>query len=70
MHDLVIRHARLFDGSGAAGKIGDLAIADGRIAQLGGAGGASVGAGREEVEVEGLALMPGIIDSHTHYDAQ
>lgn len=70
MHDLVIRNARLFDGSGAAGKIGDLAVAGGRIAELGGPGGARVGAGREEVEAEGLALMPGIIDSHTHYDAQ
>ncbi len=35
MHDLVFRNARLFDGSGAAGKLGDLAIAGGRIAELG-----------------------------------
>jgi len=74
MHDLVIRNARLYDGDGAAGKVGDLAVAGGRIAALGAAGGAaggaSVGEGREEVDAEGLALMPGIIDSHTHYDAQ
>ena len=66
MHDLVFRNARLFDGSGAAGKFGDLAVAGGRIAELG----RGVGAGREEIDAEGLALMPGIIDSHTHYDAQ
>ena len=74
MHDLVIRNARLYDGGGAAGTVGDLAVAGGRIAELGAAGGAagraSVGEGREEVDAEGLALMPGIIDSHTHYDAQ
>ncbi len=66
MHDLVIRNARLFDGSGAAGAMGDLAVAGGRIAELG----AEVGEGREEVDAGGLALMPGIIDTHTHYDAQ
>jgi N-acyl-D-aspartate/D-glutamate deacylase len=66
MHDLVFRDARIFDGSGAAGTLGDLAVAGGRIAELG----RGVGAGREEIDAEGLALMPGIIDSHTHYDAQ
>ena len=66
MHDLVFRNARVFDGSGAAGTLGDLAVAGGRIAELG----RGVGAGREEIDAEGLALMPGIIDSHTHYDAQ
>jgi N-acyl-D-aspartate/D-glutamate deacylase len=66
MHDLVIRNATLFDGGKAAGKRGDLAVAGGRIAEIG----ASVGAGREEIDADGLALMPGIVDSHTHYDAQ
>jgi len=66
MHDLVFRDARIFDRSGAAGTLGDLAVAGGRIAELG----RGVGAGREEIDAEGLALMPGIIDSHTHYDAQ
>ena len=27
MHDLVIRNARLYDGDGAVGKVGDLAVA-------------------------------------------
>jgi N-acyl-D-aspartate/D-glutamate deacylase len=66
MHDLVIRNARLFDGSRTPGKLGDLAVSGGRIAELGDA----VAEGREEIDGSGLALMPGIIDSHTHYDAQ
>ena len=66
MHDLLIRNAILFDGSGAAPITGDLAVKDGRIAALG----ADLGAARETLDADGLALMPGIIDNHTHYDAQ
>jgi len=66
MHDLVIRNARLYDGSGRPAVTGDLAVKDGRIAAVG-----SVADGaRESVDAAGLALMPGIIDNHTHYDAQ
>ena len=66
MHDLVIRNAVLHDGTGAPGVRGDLAVDGERIAAIGDA----VGAARIEVDAQGLALMPGIIDGHTHYDAQ
>ena len=66
MHDLVIRNAQLYDGLGAPPRPGDLAVGGGRIAAIG----AGVGAAREEVDAQGLALAPGIIDNHTHYDAQ
>ncbi len=66
MHELVIRNATLYDGTGAPGRIGSLAVDDGRITAMGD----DVGPGRTEVNAEGLALMPGIIDGHTHYDAQ
>jgi N-acyl-D-aspartate/D-glutamate deacylase len=66
MHDLAIRNALLLDGLGGAPVHGDLAVADGRIAAIG----RGVGAARETLDAEGLALMPGIIDNHTHYDAQ
>jgi N-acyl-D-aspartate/D-glutamate deacylase len=66
MHDLVFRNALLLDGTGAPGTIGDLAVDDGRIAALG----RVETPGRQEVDASGLALMPGIIDGHTHYDAQ
>jgi N-acyl-D-aspartate/D-glutamate deacylase len=66
MHDLVIRNALILDGTGAPGRVASLAVTGGRIAAIG----SDVGAGRREIDAEGLALMPGIIDGHTHYDAQ
>ena len=66
MHDLVIRNALLVDGLGSPPKRGDLAVKDGKIRET---GKASL-PGKEIIDADGLALMPGIIDNHTHYDAQ
>src|SRR5690242_18585913 len=66
MHDLVIRNAMLFDGTGAPGRRASLAVAQGRIAEID----RDVGRGRREIDGDGLTLAPGIIDTHTHYDAQ
>ena len=67
--DLLIKNAILFDGTGAApGAAQDVSVRDGRIAEIG--VGLAAGKGAEVIDAEGLALMPGIIDSHTHYDAQ
>ena len=66
MHDLVIRGALLLDGLGSEPRRGDLAVAHGKISALGKVDGAA----RETIDADGLALMPGIIDNHTHYDAQ
>jgi N-acyl-D-aspartate/D-glutamate deacylase len=66
MFDLLIRDALLLDGLGGAPRAGDLAVAGGRIAAIGRAPGPA----RETIDADGLALMPGIVDNHTHYDAQ
>jgi N-acyl-D-amino-acid deacylase len=66
MHDLLIRNALLLDGRGSAPARGALAVKDGRIAAVGEVDGAA----KETLDADGLALMPGIIDNHTHYDAQ
>jgi len=66
MHDLVIENATLIDGLGTPARPGSLAVKDGRITALGD----EVGSGRERIDAQGLALAPGIIDLHTHYDAQ
>ena len=67
MDDLLIRGAVLLDGSGADAARGDLAVRDGRIRAI--APSLPVDA-RRVIDADGLALMPGIIDSHTHFDAQ
>ena len=67
MHDLLVRNALIFDGSGGDPVVGDVAVDGGRITAIGRAPGASA---REVIAADGLALMPGIIDSHTHFDAQ
>jgi N-acyl-D-aspartate/D-glutamate deacylase len=66
MLDLVIRGATVYDGSGKPGVPADVAVRDGRIAEVGRVNDAA----RERVDAAGLALMPGIVDLHTHYDAQ
>ncbi|MFN0313468.1 MAG: amidohydrolase family protein [Burkholderiales bacterium] len=66
MHDLIIRNATLYDGSGAAPAQASVAVKDGNIRAVGRVEGAAA----QSVEASGLALMPGIIDTHTHYDAQ
>jgi N-acyl-D-aspartate/D-glutamate deacylase len=66
MFDLVIKDAEIFDGSGAQPIHGEVGITDGKIAAIG----SRLGAAKETVTADGLALAPGIIDGHTHYDAQ
>ena len=66
MYDLVIRGATVIDGLGHDPRRADLAVKDGRIAAIGEVGRDAA----EIVDAGGLALMPGIIDLHTHYDAQ
>jgi N-acyl-D-aspartate/D-glutamate deacylase len=67
MNDLLIRHATLYDGSGADARRADLAVRAGRIAAI---APTLPKDAKQVVDGDGLALMPGIIDSHTHYDAQ
>ena len=66
MFDLVIKDAEIHDGAGSAPVRGDLGVTGGKIAAIGG----KLGAAKETVKADGLALAPGIIDGHTHYDAQ
>ena len=66
MHDLVIDNAVVLDGLGGDPRPGGVAVAGGRIAAVG----RDLGPARERVDARGLALTPGIVDIHTHYDAQ
>ena len=64
--DVVIRNGSLVDGTGSEPVTGDIAILDGKIAQVG----IVAGIGREEIDASNLAVAPGFIDIHTHFDPQ
>ena len=64
--DLVIRNARVVDGTGAASFAADVALKDGVIASIG----KFTGSATREIDAKGHALAPGFIDIHTHYDPQ
>jgi len=66
MHDLVIDNAVVLDGLGGPARAGGVAVAGGRIAAVG----HDLGPAHQRVDATGLALAPGIVDIHTHYDAQ
>jgi N-acyl-D-amino-acid deacylase len=63
--DLILRRARVVDGSGGEPEILDVAIANGRIAAI--APTLSLTA-HTVIDAEGLVLAPGFIDTHTHDD--
>ena len=66
MVDLVIRGATIVDGLGHEPRRADLAVKDGRIANIG----EIKDPAARTIDADGLTLAPGIIDIHTHYDAQ
>jgi N-acyl-D-aspartate/D-glutamate deacylase len=63
--DIVVRGGTLVDGSGAPGRLADLAIRDGVVCEIG----AGL-RGERELDASGCVVAPGFIDIHTHYDAQ
>ena len=65
MHDLLIRGARIVDGTGAPAVSGDVAVEDGVIGEVGRLGRP---AARRVVAADGAVLAPGFIDLHTHSD--
>ncbi|MGJ5065863.1 N-acyl-D-amino-acid deacylase family protein [Bradyrhizobium oligotrophicum] len=64
--DLVIRGGTVADGSGGELREADVAIADGRILEVG----KVTASGREEIDAHGKLVTPGFVDVHTHYDGQ
>ena len=66
MLDVVLRNATVVDGTGAPGRRADVGVAGDRIAALG----TVDEQGATEIDAEGLVVAPGIVDPHTHYDAQ
>lgn len=66
MYDLIVENAVVYDGLGNPPIEGGVAVKDGRVAAVGEIDGDA----GERVDAGGLALAPGIVDLHTHFDAQ
>jgi len=65
MAELVIRGGTVVDGTGAPGRVADVAIDEGVVREIG-----PNLRGERELDASGCAVAPGFIDIHTHYDAQ
>jgi N-acyl-D-aspartate/D-glutamate deacylase len=66
MYDRIIKGGTIVDGSGALQFTGDVAIQDGRIAEIG----RVTAPARETIDAAGLLVTPGWVDIHSHYDGQ
>ncbi len=64
-YDLIVRSARVVDGSGAPGFQGDVAVRGGRFAYV---GPACPGRGHLEIDGTGRVVAPGFVDIHAHSD--
>ena len=64
--DLLIRDARVVDGTGMPAFAADVAVSGSRIARIG----RIRERARRVVDAGGRVLAPGFIDVHTHYDVQ
>src|SRR5438874_182545 len=63
VHDVVIRHGLVVDGTGAPARIADVALDGDRIAAIGDLAGAR---GRREIDATGLAVAPGFVNMLSH----
>ena len=64
MADTIIRNATIIDGTGADRFVGDVAVDDGHITEVGDTSGSAT----QEIDATGLVLAPGFVDVHTHDD--
>ncbi len=66
---IVLDHARLIDGTGAAPRDGVRVTVEGnRIASVEPSDGRPIGSGADVVDLSGRVLMPGLIDLHFHIE--
>ena len=65
-YDIVIKNGTVVDGTGAPRFRADVAVADGKIAEVG----TVTDSAARVIDAADLIVTPGFVDPHTHYDAQ
>src|SRR5258708_32692255 len=65
-YDMLIRNGLVIDGNGTPGGHADVAVAGGKIVEIGRIDGTA----RQTIDASDCVVSPGFIDPHTHYDAQ
>ena len=65
-YDLLLKNGRVVDGSGMPSFHGDVAVAGGKIVEIG----KLTGPATQVIDADGLVIAPGFVDNHCHYDAQ
>jgi len=65
-YDLLLKNGRIIDGSGMPAYRGDVAVRNGKIADMGKLRGSAT----RTIDVDGMVIAPGFVDNHCHYDAQ
>jgi N-acyl-D-aspartate/D-glutamate deacylase len=68
--DTLIAGGTVVDGTGRPARQVDVGISQGRIAYLSAEGPGPEPPARRRVDAAGLVVAPGVVDIHTHYDAQ
>src|SRR6516165_10765091 len=63
---MIISDGDVIDGTGTAARRADVAIAGGKVVEIG----EVEGSAHQVIDAEGLLVAPGIVVLHTHYDAQ
>jgi N-acyl-D-aspartate/D-glutamate deacylase len=67
MFDVIIRNGTIVDGTGAKAFVADIALQDGRIAEI---ATRIVAEATEVIDATGMIVTPGFVDIHTHFDGQ
>ena len=65
MFDLIIRNGTVIDGSGQPRFVADVAVTDGKVAEIG-----QITGDGQEIDATGKLVTPGWVDIHTHYDGR
>jgi len=66
---LVIRNGQFFDGTGTPERTATLVIDQGRVQRIE-AGDVDIPGATRTIDATGKWVMPGFLDTHTHYDAE